>query len=160
MSLFQLIATAALFLAAKSEETPRPLNNVLRASCEIFHKQDISFLSYILPVVSIIDLSLGKVGAETIEMCKCHSQFNLHIFWFFMKPDQQILTLCNNSYFWLLSMHRLWKDASGFTNSWLCRAGLVWTISGANNWGWAIDFDDIELWAQCATSVHSSYLDS
>ncbi|KAK8706480.1 hypothetical protein V6N13_050043 [Hibiscus sabdariffa] len=45
-----LIATAALFLAAKSEETPRPLNNVLRTSCEIFHKQDIAFLSYLLPV--------------------------------------------------------------------------------------------------------------
>ncbi|KAM5569339.1 cyclin-T1-4-like [Rosa sericea] len=45
-----LIATAVLFLAAKSEETPRPLNNVVRASCEIFHKQDISLLSYILPV--------------------------------------------------------------------------------------------------------------
>ncbi|KAK8482540.1 hypothetical protein V6N12_007884 [Hibiscus sabdariffa] len=45
-----LIATAALFLAAKSEETPRPLNNVLRTSCEIFHKQDITFLSYLLPV--------------------------------------------------------------------------------------------------------------
>ncbi|XP_016647719.1 PREDICTED: cyclin-T1-4-like isoform X4 [Prunus mume] len=45
-----LIATAALFLSAKYEETPRPLNNVLRASCEIFHKQDFSFLSYMLPV--------------------------------------------------------------------------------------------------------------
>ncbi|GMJ09916.1 hypothetical protein HRI_004660800 [Hibiscus trionum] len=45
-----LIATAALFLAAKSEETPRPLNNVLRTSCEILHKQDITFLSYLLPV--------------------------------------------------------------------------------------------------------------
>ncbi|KAJ8766369.1 hypothetical protein K2173_022428 [Erythroxylum novogranatense] len=44
-----LIATAALFLAAKSEETPRPLNNVLKASCEIFHKQDIAFLTYLLP---------------------------------------------------------------------------------------------------------------
>lgn len=53
MALLQLIATAALFLAAKSEETPRPLNNVLRASCEISHKQDISFLSYLLPAVSI-----------------------------------------------------------------------------------------------------------
>ncbi|XP_062177467.1 cyclin-T1-4-like isoform X2 [Alnus glutinosa] len=42
-----VIATAALFLAAKSEETARPLNNVLRASCEISHKQDISFLSYL-----------------------------------------------------------------------------------------------------------------
>ncbi|KAF5452496.1 hypothetical protein F2P56_027487 [Juglans regia] len=44
-----LIATAALFLAAKSEETPCPLNNVLRVSCEITHKQDFSFLSYLLP---------------------------------------------------------------------------------------------------------------
>lgn len=54
----QLIATAALFLAAKSEETARPLNNVLRASCEIFHKQDMSFLSYLLPVVSIFGTSV------------------------------------------------------------------------------------------------------
>ncbi|XP_048440239.1 cyclin-T1-4 [Pyrus x bretschneideri] len=45
-----LIATATLFLAAKSEETPRPLNTVLRMSSEIFHKQDISFLSYMLPI--------------------------------------------------------------------------------------------------------------
>ncbi|KAJ4833765.1 hypothetical protein Tsubulata_012641 [Turnera subulata] len=45
-----LIATAAIFLAAKSEETPRPLNNVLRVSCEILHKQDITLLSYMLPV--------------------------------------------------------------------------------------------------------------
>lgn len=45
-----LIATATLFLAAKSEETPRPLNDVVRASCETFHKQDITFLSYLLPV--------------------------------------------------------------------------------------------------------------
>lgn len=52
LPILQLIAIAALFLAAKSEETPRPLNNVLRASCEIFHKQDFNFLSYLLPVVS------------------------------------------------------------------------------------------------------------
>ncbi|KAH0738816.1 hypothetical protein KY290_037521 [Solanum tuberosum] len=45
-----LIATAALFLAAKSEETARPLNNVLKVSCEIFHKQDLAVLSYFLPV--------------------------------------------------------------------------------------------------------------
>ena len=49
----QLIATAALFLASKSEETQRPLNNVLRASSEILHRLDLSFLSYLLPVVSI-----------------------------------------------------------------------------------------------------------
>ncbi|KAF6154246.1 hypothetical protein GIB67_036464 [Kingdonia uniflora] len=45
-----LIATAALFLAAKSEETLRPLNDVLRASCEICHKQDLSFFPSLLPV--------------------------------------------------------------------------------------------------------------
>ncbi|CAN0886985.1 CYCT1-5 [Linum grandiflorum] len=45
-----LIATAALFLAAKSEESARPLNDVLRKSCEILHKQDFSLLSYVLPV--------------------------------------------------------------------------------------------------------------
>lgn len=45
-----LIATAALFLAAKSEETACPLNDVLKASCEILHKQDFTILSYMLPI--------------------------------------------------------------------------------------------------------------
>lgn len=45
-----LIATAALFLAAKSEETSRPLNNVLQASCEILYEQDFTILSYMLPM--------------------------------------------------------------------------------------------------------------
>ena len=54
LGLLQLIAVAALFLAAKSEETPCPLNNVVRASSEIFHKQDITLLSYLLPFVSIL----------------------------------------------------------------------------------------------------------
>ncbi|GFZ22059.1 hypothetical protein Acr_29g0012210 [Actinidia rufa] len=44
-----LIATATLFLVAKSEETARSLNDVLRASCEITHKQDLTTLSYLLP---------------------------------------------------------------------------------------------------------------
>ncbi|KAL8162692.1 hypothetical protein V2J09_014181 [Rumex salicifolius] len=47
-----LIATAALFLAAKSEETGRPLNNVLTASCEIIHRQDMSILTYMLPILT------------------------------------------------------------------------------------------------------------
>ncbi|KAJ7954909.1 Cyclin T1 [Quillaja saponaria] len=45
-----LISTAALFLAAKSEETARPLNDVLRASSEIFHKQDFTLLSFMFPI--------------------------------------------------------------------------------------------------------------
>ncbi|KAJ4834012.1 hypothetical protein Tsubulata_003999 [Turnera subulata] len=46
-----LIATAALFLAAKSKEAPRHLKNILRVSCEILHKQDITLLSYMLLVL-------------------------------------------------------------------------------------------------------------
>nr|AAR01224.1 cyclin T1 [Medicago truncatula] len=45
-----LIATAALFLAGKSEESPCPLNSVLRTSSELLHKQDFAFLSYWFPV--------------------------------------------------------------------------------------------------------------
>ncbi|KAJ7980068.1 Cyclin T1 [Quillaja saponaria] len=45
-----LISTAALFLTAKSEETARPLNDVLRASSEIIHKNDFTLLSYMLPI--------------------------------------------------------------------------------------------------------------
>ncbi|KAG4984322.1 hypothetical protein AAZX31_10G237300 [Glycine max] len=45
-----LIATAALFLTAKSEEAPRHLNNVLRTSSEILYKQDFALLSYRFPV--------------------------------------------------------------------------------------------------------------
>ncbi|KAF9618835.1 hypothetical protein IFM89_002703 [Coptis chinensis] len=45
-----MVATAALFLAAKSEETARPLNDVLRASCEICHKQGLNFFPSLLPV--------------------------------------------------------------------------------------------------------------
>lgn len=50
----QLIATAVLFLASKSEETPCALNDVLKASCEVLHKQDFTLLSYTLPIVSIL----------------------------------------------------------------------------------------------------------
>lgn len=53
MALLQIIAAAALFLAAKSEETPRPLNDVLRASSELYHKQNITLLSYLLPIVRV-----------------------------------------------------------------------------------------------------------
>ncbi|XP_051152766.1 cyclin-T1-4-like [Andrographis paniculata] len=39
-----LIAVAALFLASKSEETARPLNDVLRVSCESLHRQELALL--------------------------------------------------------------------------------------------------------------------
>ncbi|KAL6503454.1 hypothetical protein OROGR_025377 [Orobanche gracilis] len=45
-----LIATATLFLASKSEESPRPLNDLLRVSSEILHGQEFSLLSYMLPI--------------------------------------------------------------------------------------------------------------
>ncbi|XP_072993473.1 cyclin-T1-4-like isoform X2 [Typha latifolia] len=42
-----LIATAALFLAAKSEETPCLLNTLLRASCEVCQHQEFAYLPYL-----------------------------------------------------------------------------------------------------------------
>ncbi|XP_014521294.1 cyclin-T1-3 isoform X1 [Vigna radiata var. radiata] len=45
-----LISTAALFLAGKSEDTPCPLNSVLRASSEILYKKDFTLLCYLLPL--------------------------------------------------------------------------------------------------------------
>lgn len=45
-----MISTDALFLAVKSEETPCPMNNVLRSSCEILHNQYFDSLLYRSPV--------------------------------------------------------------------------------------------------------------
>ncbi|XP_057821652.1 cyclin-T1-4 isoform X1 [Cryptomeria japonica] len=45
-----LIATAALFLAAKSEETPRPLNSLLFVSYEICHKHELENFHHLLPI--------------------------------------------------------------------------------------------------------------
>lgn len=43
------IATSAMFLAAKSEESPRPLNSVLIVSYEICHKNELANFHYSLP---------------------------------------------------------------------------------------------------------------
>ncbi|KHG26364.1 Cyclin-T1-4 [Gossypium arboreum] len=72
-----LIATAALFLAAKSEETPRPLNNVLRTSCEIFHKQDITFLSYLLPVDWFEQYRERVIEAEQMILTTLNFELNV-----------------------------------------------------------------------------------
>ncbi|OMO61236.1 hypothetical protein CCACVL1_23667 [Corchorus capsularis] len=72
-----LIATAALFLAAKSEETPRPLNNVLRTSSEIFHKQDIAFLSYILPVDWFEQYRERVIEAEQMILTTLNFELNV-----------------------------------------------------------------------------------
>ncbi|KAJ6356421.1 hypothetical protein OIU78_004513 [Salix suchowensis] len=72
-----LIAVAALFLAAKSEETPRPLNNVVRASCEIFHKQDITILSYLLPVDWFEQYQERVVEAEQMILTTLNFELNV-----------------------------------------------------------------------------------
>ncbi|KAJ6903445.1 cyclin-T1-4-like isoform X2 [Populus alba x Populus x berolinensis] len=72
-----LIAVAALFLAAKSEETPRPLNNVVRVSCEIFHKQDITFLSYLLPVDWFEQYRERVIEAEQMILATLNFEINV-----------------------------------------------------------------------------------
>uniref|UniRef100_A0A6M2F1B4 B-like cyclin n=1 Tax=Populus davidiana TaxID=266767 RepID=A0A6M2F1B4_9ROSI len=72
-----LIAVAALFLAAKSEETPCPLNNVVRASCEIFHKQDITFLSYLLPLDWFEQYRERVIEAEQMILTALNFELNV-----------------------------------------------------------------------------------
>ncbi|KAA8548616.1 hypothetical protein F0562_000300 [Nyssa sinensis] len=72
-----LIATAALFLAAKSEETPCPLNNVLRASCEIFHKQDLTFVSCLLPVDWFEQYRERVIEAEQMILATLNFELNV-----------------------------------------------------------------------------------
>ncbi|KAM7485561.1 hypothetical protein LguiA_001570 [Lonicera macranthoides] len=72
-----LIATAALFLAAKSEETPCPLNNVLRASSELYHKQDLSLLTYLLPVDWFEQYRERVIEAEQMILTTLNFELNV-----------------------------------------------------------------------------------
>lgn len=72
-----LIATASLFLATKSEETPCPLNNVLRASCEIFHKQDFNLLYYLLPVNWFEQYRERVIEAEQLILTTLNFELNV-----------------------------------------------------------------------------------
>ncbi|KAK4755693.1 hypothetical protein SAY87_009450 [Trapa incisa] len=72
-----LIATAALFLAAKSEETARPLNNVLQASCEIYHKQDMSYLSYVLSAGWFEQYREQVIEAEQLILTTLNFELNV-----------------------------------------------------------------------------------
>uniref|UniRef100_A0A7N0V965 Cyclin-like domain-containing protein n=1 Tax=Kalanchoe fedtschenkoi TaxID=63787 RepID=A0A7N0V965_KALFE len=72
-----LISTASLFLAAKSEETARPLNNVLRVSCEILHKQDLSILSYMLPAGWFEQYRERVLDAENLILTTLNFELNV-----------------------------------------------------------------------------------
>ncbi|KAJ9550520.1 hypothetical protein OSB04_014565 [Centaurea solstitialis] len=72
-----LIATAALFLAAKSEETPCPLNNVLRVSSEIFHKQDFNLLCYLLPMDWFDQYRERVIEAEQMVLTTLNFELNV-----------------------------------------------------------------------------------
>ncbi|KAL8100227.1 cyclin-T1-3-like isoform X2 [Apium graveolens] len=72
-----LISTAALFLAAKSEETACPLNNVLRASCEILHNQDFDFLLYRFPVGWFEQYRERVIEAEQIILTTLNFELNV-----------------------------------------------------------------------------------
>ncbi|XP_076955007.1 cyclin-T1-3-like isoform X2 [Bidens hawaiensis] len=72
-----LIATATLFLAAKSEETPCPLNNVLRVSSEILHKQDFNLLCYLLPVDWFEQYRERVIEAEQMVLTTLNFELNV-----------------------------------------------------------------------------------
>ncbi|XP_058077654.1 cyclin-T1-3-like isoform X2 [Magnolia sinica] len=72
-----LIATAALFLAAKSEETPCPLNTVLKASHEICHKQDLAFFPYLLPANWFEQYRERVIEAEQMILTTLNFELNV-----------------------------------------------------------------------------------
>ncbi|KAK1315666.1 Cyclin-T1-4 [Acorus calamus] len=72
-----LIATAALFLTAKSEETPRPLNTVLKASCDLCHKQDFNFFSNLLPVDWFEQYKERVIDAEQTILTTLNFELNV-----------------------------------------------------------------------------------
>ncbi|WOG83308.1 hypothetical protein DCAR_0102483 [Daucus carota subsp. sativus] len=72
-----LISTAALFLAAKSEETACPLNNVLRASMEILHNQDFDLLLYRFPVGWFEQYRERVIEAEQIILTTLNFELNV-----------------------------------------------------------------------------------
>ncbi|KAL6497794.1 hypothetical protein OROHE_026944 [Orobanche hederae] len=75
--LMQLIATSVLFLAAKSEETPCALNDVLRASCEILHKQDFTLLSFMLPIDWFEQYRQRIIAAEQLVLTTLNFELNV-----------------------------------------------------------------------------------
>ncbi|KAH6769880.1 hypothetical protein C2S52_014683 [Perilla frutescens var. hirtella] len=72
-----LIATAVLFLVSKSEETPRTLNDVLKVSCEILHKQDFSLLSYMLPIDWFEKYRERIIDAEQLVLTTLNFELNV-----------------------------------------------------------------------------------
>nr|XP_043627410.1 cyclin-T1-4-like isoform X2 [Erigeron canadensis] len=72
-----VISTAALFLAAKSEETPCPLNTVLRVSSELFHKQDFNVLCYLLPVDWFDQYRERVIEAEQLVLTTLNFELNV-----------------------------------------------------------------------------------
>ncbi|KAG6435538.1 hypothetical protein SASPL_100412 [Salvia splendens] len=72
-----LIATAVLFLASKSEETPCALNDVLKASCEVLHKQDFSLLSYMLPIDWFEKYRERMTDAEQLVLTTLNFELNV-----------------------------------------------------------------------------------
>ncbi|OVA05481.1 Cyclin [Macleaya cordata] len=72
-----LIATAALFLAAKSEETPCPLNNIVSASYEICYKQDLSVFPYLLPMDLFEQYRERVIEAEHVILTTLDFELNV-----------------------------------------------------------------------------------
>ncbi|XP_042037807.1 cyclin-T1-4-like isoform X1 [Salvia splendens] len=72
-----LIATAVLFLASKSEETPCALNDVLKASCEVLHKQDFSLLLYMLPIDWFEKYRERMTDAEQLVLTTLNFELNV-----------------------------------------------------------------------------------
>ncbi|KAM7266087.1 hypothetical protein ACFE04_019471 [Oxalis oulophora] len=76
VSRMHVLPTTAL-KSLKSEETPQPLNNVLRASSEIIYKQDFSVLSYMLLVEWFEQYRKRMLEAEQLILTTLNFEINV-----------------------------------------------------------------------------------
>ncbi|XP_010667604.2 cyclin-T1-4 isoform X1 [Beta vulgaris subsp. vulgaris] len=145
-----LIATAALFLAAKSEETGRPLNDVVKASCEIIHKQDLSILSYMLPIDWFEQYRERIIEAEQLILTTLNFELDVE------HPFDTLTSILNKlgvSQTHLMDV-AIYLISEGFRSSlWLqfkpqqIAAGVAYLASKMLN----MNFDSLSIWREFQT---------
>eukprot|EP00252_Welwitschia_mirabilis_P003788 TRINITY_DN1383_c0_g1_i6.p1 TRINITY_DN1383_c0_g1~~TRINITY_DN1383_c0_g1_i6.p1 ORF type:complete len:314 (-),score=2.74 TRINITY_DN1383_c0_g1_i6:419-1360(-) len=86
-----LIATACIFLVAKSEENPRPLNNVLILSYEICHMHDLMKFHYMLPNDWFEQYKQRVLDAEKMILTTLNFELTVH------HPYEPLLAVLNKS---------------------------------------------------------------
>lgn len=102
-----IIATSSLFLAAKSEETPRPINSVVLVSYEMCHRQDLANFHYKMPKDWFEHYKERVLEAEQLLLTALDFEINVQ------HPYSQLMTVFNKNG---LTQSTLFNVAWNFVN--------------------------------------------